>query len=541
MKNFNKIFIVVFVSLFIYSSELNAQICRVLDNPAFPTVPNSTFGDPNQLLLYEPTVVRTIYVAVHVVRSSAGTSGISSNDIATSIQQLNTAYTDVMIQFVHNQTDYIDNDTYVELTESEYFTLKTINNVSNKINVYFVPSATGFTGISNYVTNSCAVTNAAAINGSTLAHEVGHEFYLYHTHGTGIQELVNQTNCLTAGDYLCDTPAEPYNNGNGIKDYVFTNTCGYFGTFRDANNQLYTPDTHNFMGYSVPSCRTHFSPLQIQKINQTLVTYMSYLLNTLVPLANKIEGNIITNVPNVRTSTLTVVGVTTVNSGTSVNLLDGNSYDIKTNQERFSSYSTHGNIKHNKWNENASEFKLLQNYIIERTSSPFRDANFVSMNYSKIQAELEGIILPNLGAFNFNDPWYIKSDLTQPGNYWIPCLSSYEPNGKHGATEKGVFLNQGYDPQTQTWTPPYYSVKAESPQEVTINNRTHNFYFQNWDYEPSKIGLQYPNALETGVVFKDANAILSANMKGTQLSNHVNAFENSNSKNIVKTDNGYLH
>lgn len=194
MKNFNKIFIVVFVSLFIYSSELNAQICRVLDNPAFPTVPNSTFGDPNQLLLYEPTVVRTIYVAVHVVRSSAGTSGISSNDIATSIQQLNTAYTDVMIQFVHNQTDYIDNDTYVELTESEYFTLKTINNVSNKINVYFVPSATGFTGISNYVTNSCAVTNAAAINGSTLAHEVGHEFYLYHTHGTGIQELVNQTN-----------------------------------------------------------------------------------------------------------------------------------------------------------------------------------------------------------------------------------------------------------------------------------------------------------------------------------------------------------
>ena len=430
MKILNKIFLAFIVSLFIYSSLLNAQICRVIDNPAFPTVPSSTFGDPNLLLQYEPTEIRTIYVAVHIVRSSSGAGGISANDIATSIQQLNASFSEVMIQFVHNQTDYIDNDTYYELTQTEWSSLKTINTVSNKLNIYYVPSADGFNGIATLVSNTCAVTNSAAINGSTLSHEVGHDFYLYHTHGTGIQELVNQSNCNTAGDYLCDTPAEPYNNGDGILNYVYNNTCGYFGTFRDANNQLFTPDTHNFMGYSLASCRIHFSPLQIQKINQTLVTYLSYLINTSVPLSNKIDGNLITNVPNVRTSTLTVVGVSTVNSGTSVNLLDGNSYDIKTNQERFPAYSTYGNIKHNNWNALSSEFKLLQNYTVERTSSPFRDANFLGFKYSLAHGKVDNVMTS--GSFQFQDPWYVKSDGTQPGDYWIPCTASYEPNGKAG-------------------------------------------------------------------------------------------------------------
>ena len=536
MKIFNKIFVVLIVSLFIYTSFLNAQICRVLDNPAFPSVPNSSFGDPNLLLQYEPTEVRTIYVAIHIVRSSAGLGGISTTDISTSMQQLNTAYTDVMIQFVHNQTDYIDNDTYVELTEIEYYTLKTINNISNKVNIYFVPSADGFNGISQYVTNSCAVTNEAAINGSTLAHEVGHEFYLYHTHGTGIQELVNGSNCSSAGDFLCDTPAEPYNNNHGILNYVYTNSCGYFGTFRDANNQLYTPDTHNFMGYSVASCRVHFSPLQIQKINQTLATSMSYLINTSVSLANKIEGNIITNVPNVRTSTLTVVGVATVNSGTSVNLLNGNSYDIKTNQERFPTYSTYGNIKHNNWNIQAPQFKLSENYTVEGTTSPFRDANFQGMKHSLIEGNAENVF--TVGSFQFQDPWYIKSDGTQPGNYWIPCNATYEPNGKEGASEKGVFLNQDptFDPNI-----PNYSVKVDPYQDIPVSQtgRTHRFYFHKWS--GTNANFQYPNSTETGVVFTDENSIVQANLKGTQLSDNEFSYSSNSQNKFVRTENGNLH
>jgi hypothetical protein len=92
------------------------------------------------------------------------------------------------------------------------------------------------------------------------------------------------------------------------------------------------------MGYAPANCREDYSTLQIQKMNQTLTTSLSYLINAYVPLANKINENIIPNITNVQPSTLTVVGVSTVNSGTSVTLLDGNSYDIKTNQERFPNY-----------------------------------------------------------------------------------------------------------------------------------------------------------------------------------------------------------
>ena len=94
--------------------------------------------------------------------------------------------------------------------------------------------------------------------------------------------------------------------------------------------------------------------------------------------------------------------------------------------------------------------------------------------------------------------------------------------------------NPTFDP-----TLPYYSVKAISPQPLTLHTgvpsgRMHNFYFQNWDYIQTKYGFQYPNALETGVVFKNANAIVKANMKGTQLSNDQNAYTNNSQRKFVR-------
>ena len=540
MKNFAKIVLFLF---FVTYTTLQAQECIVLTPPGVPSVPLSSFGDPDELSLFQPTEVRTIYIAAHIVRSSNGTGGITQNDLNTAIQQLKLAYTDVMIDFVHNQTDYIDNDTYENLTQAEWFALSNINTVSNKLNVYFVPGAAGFNGIAFLNSNKCAVTNAAAINGSTLAHEVGHNLYLYHTHGTGIEELVDGSNCTVAGDFLCDTPAEPYNSGSGINGYVFTNTCVYFGTFRDANNQLYTPDTNNFMGLAPANCREDYSSLQIQKMNQTLSTSLSYLIEASVPLANKISGNIIPNIPNVQTSTLTVVGVSTVNSGTSVTLLDGNSYDIKTNQERFPNYLSYGTIKHNNWNGQSSQFKLTENYTIDRAASPFRDANNMVLNYSKIEVKLEGQLMAGKGASEFQDPWFILSNGTQPGNYWKQFNSYYEPTGNEGATEKGIFLNQNPDPNDPN--KPYYSVKADQTQDIYLNEtgKTHRFYFQNWS--GTEVQFENNNALETGVVFQDniqgVDPIAQANLKGTQLSDDAGAFLNNSQRKFVRTDNGDLH
>lgn len=154
MKNFAKIVFFLLVFLVTHTT-LQAQECIVLTPSGVPPVPPSSFGDPEELSLFQPTAVRTIYIAAHIVRSSNGTGSISTNDLSTAIQQLNTGYNSVMINFVLDQTDYINIDTYVNLTQSEWSSLSNINTVSNKLNVYFVPGAEGFNGIAFLNSNKC--------------------------------------------------------------------------------------------------------------------------------------------------------------------------------------------------------------------------------------------------------------------------------------------------------------------------------------------------------------------------------------------------
>ncbi|MBK6902936.1 MAG: hypothetical protein IPH04_09020 [Saprospirales bacterium] len=106
---------------------------------------------------------------------------------------------------------------------------------------------------------------------SVLAHEMGHFLGLYHTHedwlGDG-KEYVNGSNCLSAGDFLCDTPADP----NLL--YYTDDNCQYVGTLTDPLGDAYQPDVENIMSYS--GCvETLFSPQQTRRMNYYLLTYMS--------------------------------------------------------------------------------------------------------------------------------------------------------------------------------------------------------------------------------------------------------------------------
>lgn len=99
---------------------------------------------------------------------------------------------------------------------------------------------------------------------STASHEFGHYLDLLHTHQGG-DECVKRTNCEEAGDQLCDTPADPnlYEDGNSKVDKI---TCLYIGAeVDDCDNSPYVPDPQNFMSYSTKTCRTTFSPEQINR------------------------------------------------------------------------------------------------------------------------------------------------------------------------------------------------------------------------------------------------------------------------------------
>jgi len=81
------------------------------------------------------------------------------------------------------------------------------------------------------------VSTSMTSTSGTLPHEVGHGFFLYHTFNGdgGNVSCPVDTNCLTNGDYVCDTP--PHKQG----DCGTTNPCTLTGVW---NNSRY-----NYMAY----------------------------------------------------------------------------------------------------------------------------------------------------------------------------------------------------------------------------------------------------------------------------------------------------
>ncbi len=117
----------------------------------------------------------------------------------------------------------------------------------------------------------------------TYPHELGHFFGLYHTHqdtqfGNSDPDAENvartgpQSNCLIAGDLLCDTDADPrYTSG-----FFNQSTCSYTGTQADEYGVTYTPPVDNIMSYYPDACGGIFTSDQYAAISSGLVQRLGY-------------------------------------------------------------------------------------------------------------------------------------------------------------------------------------------------------------------------------------------------------------------------
>jgi len=138
--------------------------------------------------------------------------------------------------------DDILNDDFFNLPKSNWDALRSVNNVPNTINVYFTNLQDNVHGVGTFTTNNTqgillnyqTFINPADSRGfEVFAHEMGHYFDLYHTHHTWLDsdgyttgvECPSGENCKTAGDLLCDTPAD-FKLGPDLVDYK----CAYVGT-----------------------------------------------------------------------------------------------------------------------------------------------------------------------------------------------------------------------------------------------------------------------------------------------------------------------
>ncbi len=231
--------------------------------------------------LFEEPADRTyalysVGLAFHVVRTTSGTGGISQDQLDQAMLDLADAWAGSNICFYLAEQDTINNTTYYYIdSEAEGNALRGINSNASLLDCYFVADVMGYCGMSTFswytdqgilYTNSCVGVSS---NPSTFPHEIGHYFDLFHTHETAVgTECPDGSNCDTAGDLVCDTPADP-----GLGDGNVNSSCVYTGSstiYCNGSTRSYNPDPTNMMSYSRKTCRTNFTAGQFTRARATL-------------------------------------------------------------------------------------------------------------------------------------------------------------------------------------------------------------------------------------------------------------------------------
>ena len=217
-------------------------------------------------------VLVDIPLKFHIFRRSDGSGGLSQDQINDLIDQVNDFYIQSDMRFFQiDAVNYIDDDDVFNFNADNEGQATIGNTTGNVVNVYLFNSIVsggrplcGYTRFPPSADRVFAVYSCVTGGNTTLEHELGHYFTLYHTHGTTnvgtTDELVNQSNCNSAGDRLCDTPADPNLSG------VVNNDCAYVGNAVDANGDFYNPDPSNIMSYAPDRCAERFSVDQYQRI-----------------------------------------------------------------------------------------------------------------------------------------------------------------------------------------------------------------------------------------------------------------------------------
>jgi len=214
---------------------------------------------------------------IHIIRKSDGTGG---SDILNVIREINIAneyFKNAGMEFFQcGLVNYINDDANYNIDKSNILAFTTANSVPNTVNMYFSNELWNgpysLCGTSSAGSNFLApylFVNKACMEGVTLPHELGHDFRLLHTHETfGGIEYVDGSNCSSAGDYLCSTPADPrlaYTN-------VDSNTCEFSEVWKDPKGNIYAPNTRNMMSYSWEHCTDHFTSEQYDVMTLSLAT-----------------------------------------------------------------------------------------------------------------------------------------------------------------------------------------------------------------------------------------------------------------------------
>lgn len=227
-----------------------------------------------------PQVNRTLSFSVFVVKDEDGTVTDAAS-INNAMDQLSRYFAPVALKFKVCGIQVIDNYQFNDLYQGgNEKDLLVQYNVPGTINLYLVKnlfdqsnnSTSGFTYMPGDKGKHAIFLQKSYLTGTTLAHQTGHFFNLYHTHESEAfgAELVNESNCSTSGDRVCDTNADP-NVMFYMQDGVYT------GTEKDLNKEIYSPSPRNIMSYGPDITRCVFTRGQFLRMIYCLSNFRKEL------------------------------------------------------------------------------------------------------------------------------------------------------------------------------------------------------------------------------------------------------------------------
>lgn len=238
--------------------------------------------------------VAYVPIKFHLVAKHDGSQRIQERLVLDHLCEINEDFAAADIQFflAGNTFNYIDNTSLFDYeNEDEAEIVMSHNRDSTALNVFIINHA----GLVNtLLTGGFYDTNPAKdwivmsdflvdTTKQHLTHELGHFFSLIHTyHGWSMPqfedaitspymapvvhpfttfetELADGSNCMQAGDMICDTPPDYH---------ILTTDCEYDIVILDANGDTVHTDLTNYMSHGLDVCLVdedfHFSPQQMQ-------------------------------------------------------------------------------------------------------------------------------------------------------------------------------------------------------------------------------------------------------------------------------------
>ncbi len=228
-----------------------------------------------------PCLNKQFSIVAHIVRDTFGQANIQESDIENNLVSLNQYFEPICASFEICEYNYIDNFQYdaINTDQNDWQEMRTKFNRTRRINIFFVEeiadepycgfaSLGGIAAVENVgivIVKECVGQDAA-----TITHEMGHFFGLFHTFEGADgpnPEAVDGSNCETAGDLVCDTPADPFIEDDPVGDYV-NGDCRFVSPKIDpVTGEYYVADVGNIMSYY--PCRCGFTYGQYVRMANT--------------------------------------------------------------------------------------------------------------------------------------------------------------------------------------------------------------------------------------------------------------------------------